>query len=184
MEKLSGLQDMESTPSPPPGSPGQRKRVFPLPSGDQGQKLSRTLHLTPRPCSRGQLPGFSGPCLYKHNLSLVQSKGGSGPAAATGLSKVRAGRCGIRGWLQGSQSRPWREIPVPMMNQTRWLFLLRDQGAFRPGVFMLSPNHHYVSPTPSLASTIWQDQGKEATPGPSHPAQSPVSFLPYITFSE
>ena len=27
----------------------------------------------------------------------------------------------------GPQSLPWREIPVPVMNQTRWLLVLREQ---------------------------------------------------------
>ena len=82
----------------------------------------------------------------------------------------------------GPQSLPWREIPVPMMNQTRWLLVLRDQGAFRPGVFMLCPIHHCVSPTPSLASTIWQDPSgrirarrpPRAPPTSPEPSRSPA----------
>lgn len=74
----------------------------------------------------------------------------------------------------GPQSLPWREIPVPMMNQTCRLFILRDEGAFRPAVSMLSPVHHYVSPTPSLAPRRHlAGSGQGGHPGPLPPSPEP-----------
>ena len=77
----------------------------------------------------------------------------------------------------GPQSLPWREIPVPVMNQTRWLLVLRDQGAFRPGVFMLSPVHHYVSPPrllhPPSGRIHLAGSGQGGHPGPLPPSPEP-----------
>ena len=77
----------------------------------------------------------------------------------------------------GPQSLPWREIPVPVMNQTRWLLVLRDQGAFRPGVFMLSPVHHYVSPPrlfhPPSGRIHLAGSGQGGHPGPLPPRPEP-----------